>query len=77
MRRKVVDSSLGNGVKSIFSKRHYPGYVWELTLECGHTVSRKVRYIGKRSGYRGQTRPVEEVAPAPASVECKQCDGKR
>jgi hypothetical protein len=73
VKRRVISVTLRDGVMSIFRDRRYLGYKWDLDLECGHTVYRKVRYIGKRANYRSQNRPVSDIAAPPKWVYCEWC----
>lgn len=51
---------------------------WYLGLECGHKVTRNVRYGPHRDGYqrqRGGTRhrSADDMLPAPKRVRCEYC----
>lgn len=51
---------------------------WNLTLECGHTAERTVRYGPHANGYpaqRGGTqhRSSADILPAPKRVRCERC----
>ena len=48
---------------------------WTLTLECGHTVKRAVRYWPQPNPRRGGTqhRNLHDALPAPKHVRCEQC----
>jgi hypothetical protein len=58
---------------SILRGRRYVGYMWELTLDCGHVVFRGVKYNGKRKVSMSRNRPESEVKLAPIWVHCEYC----
>lgn len=51
------------------------GNKWELQLACGHTVYRRVRYVGRAGERRGWLvrRSSEDALPAPRRVVCEWC----
>ena len=48
---------------------------WTLTLDCGHTVKRPVRYWPQPNPQAGgtQRRSLHDALPAPKHVRCEQC----
>lgn len=70
-RRKAGHTGLG-GVTTRKSRW------WELTLDCGHTAERTVRYGPRTDGWprqRGGTqhRSTADILPAPGRVRCERC----
>ncbi len=73
-RQSVITSYLASAVVSIFPPYNHIGYVWQLTLECGHSIERRVRYSGNRGMQpRSRTRRFEDVVPPPTWVRCEKC----
>lgn len=46
---------------------------WELTLTCGHTVERSVRYGPRTKGRKHGRRTAADVTPPRARVRCGYC----
>jgi hypothetical protein len=56
-------------------------HTWELTLQCKHKVSRKVRYGPDPDGFapqRGGTqfRSLGDALPPPVKVRCERCPAR-
>lgn len=48
---------------------------WDMTLDCGHTAERTVRYRAEEGARRGgtQRRSRSDILPSPARVRCSTC----
>lgn len=76
--RSVVNPHLRGG-GSIFAPFKY--HWWELDLECGHTVERRIRYVkidDPRRGYAAQHRGpgINRVPAPPKRARCHECVGR-
>lgn len=75
--KKVVSSELQSGGQSIFGAGVPLGNVWELTLECGHTVHRQPLYTPLAKGQHKadwfHRRSASDVLAPPKKVKCSQC----
>ena len=62
--------SIGNGP---FGSR--TSYWWNLTLECGHEVERRVQYkpSGRHAGGIHGNRHPKDKLPAPKRARCETC----
>lgn len=86
MWRKVIKSDLQLGCgKSIFPPYLPLGNVWELELECGHTIYRQPRYkplegdmraLYRRGGWFYR-RSSDDALPAPKRVICQKCESSK
>jgi hypothetical protein len=73
--RTVVDARVRGG-GSIFSGRKY--HWWELTLDCGHVVERRIRWTkidNPRRGWAAQYAPpsLDRLPPEPKHARCELC----
>lgn len=74
--RRKVEQAMVRGGGSIFApfKFHW----WELRLECGHTVERRIRWLPVERPLRGwhaQHRGVSlwRLPPDPQYARCEEC----
>lgn len=79
--KQVISASMLSGGISILTSYEMPlGNVWELVLECGHTVYRPVRYINVNQSSVGRKkwsrRSAEDALPAPSKAKCMKCKGE-
>lgn len=76
---RVVVKALSRTGHAILNPALYTQW-WDLTLECGHTEERSLRFPKQtgphpRRGYAALHRPRchNEALPAPKKVRCRQC----
>ena len=80
--RRVVNSEVYSTPKSILLPWHLLGWAWTLTLECGHEVYRKARYVPERQSasrrsWGGHYRHYDDIIQKPPQrVRCEQCGRK-
>lgn len=75
--RLVVEAHMGSGRGSVLGGDTWRRVRWwNLTLECGHTQQRTVRYRPHPQGYRIAQRVMSDALPAPTRARCHDCAGE-
>ena len=73
-RRRVVQAHMREGRGSLLGGDTWRRVRWyDLTLDCGHLVQRKVRYTPSTSDYRLAQRSRDDALPPPTRALCNDC----
>lgn len=78
---RVVKTAMLRGGSSIFAEPAFKYHFWELHLECGHIVERRIKWLripNPPRGWQAQHKGVslERLPPEPSKARCEICRGE-